>query len=160
MTIQPLGCLWLLSALRHRNNTISHQSHCLYVINEMEWKRRKCALNLGVSFTCIWGYLLFSFGCICIFISVYLVFSFGCILYFNLCIFYFHLGVFCIFIWCVSCTVVVLTCFVMCGCVYVWVFGNCVGVLVICVLVFAVFCIVCTAFLHCFAYVYLFLFVL
>jgi len=23
--------------------------------------------------------------------------------------------------WCVSCTVVVLTCFVMCGCVYVWV---------------------------------------
>jgi hypothetical protein len=26
------------------------------------------------------------------------------------------------FIWCVSCTVVVLTCFVMCGCVYVWVF--------------------------------------
>ena len=24
-------------------------------------------------------------------------------------------------IWCVSCTVVVLTCFVMCGCVYVWV---------------------------------------
>ena len=25
------------------------------------------------------------------------------------------------FIWCVSCTVVVLTCFVMCGCVYVWV---------------------------------------
>jgi len=26
------------------------------------------------------------------------------------------------FIWCVSCTVVVLTCFVMCGCVYVGVF--------------------------------------
>jgi len=25
------------------------------------------------------------------------------------------------FIWCVSCAVVVLTCFVMCGCVYVWV---------------------------------------
>jgi hypothetical protein len=25
------------------------------------------------------------------------------------------------FIWCVFCTVVVLTCFVICGCVYVWV---------------------------------------
>jgi len=25
------------------------------------------------------------------------------------------------FIWCVICTVVVLTCFVVCGCVYVWV---------------------------------------
>ena len=50
---------------------------------------------------------------------------------------------------------VVLTCFVMCGC-----FDNCVGVLGICVLVFAVFCIVCTVFLYCFIYVYLFLFVL
>ena len=28
------------------------------------------------------------------------------------------------------------------------------GVLVICVLVFTVFCIVCTVFLHCFVYVY------
>jgi hypothetical protein len=37
--------------------------------------------------------------------------------------------------------------FVMCGC-----FDNCVGVLVICVLVF-------TVLLHCFVYVYLFLFV-
>jgi hypothetical protein len=37
--------------------------------------------------------------------------------------------------------------FVMCGC-----FDNCVGVLVICVLVF-------TVFLYCFVYVYLFLFV-
>jgi len=37
--------------------------------------------------------------------------------------------------------------FVMCGC-----FDNCVGVLVICVLVF-------TVFLYCFIYVYLFLFV-
>jgi hypothetical protein len=36
----------------------------------------------------------------------------------------------------------------------------CVGVLVICVLVFTVFCIVCTGFLYCFFYVYLFLFVL
>jgi hypothetical protein len=36
----------------------------------------------------------------------------------------------------------------------------CVGVLVIRVLVFTVFCIVCTVFLYCFVYVYLFLFVL
>ena len=50
---------------------------------------------------------------------------------------------------------VVLTGFVMCGC-----FENCVGVLVICVLVFTVFFIVCTVFLYCFVYVYLFLFVL
>ena len=34
------------------------------------------------------------------------------------------------------------------------------GVLVICVLVFTVFCIVCAVFLYCFVYVYLFLFVL
>ena len=69
-----------------------------------------------------------------------------------------------VFIWCVSCTGVVLTCFVMCGCVCVCVgwgcFDNCVGILVICVLVFTVFCIVCTVFLYCFVYVYLFLFVL
>jgi hypothetical protein len=45
--------------------------------------------------------------------------------------------------------------FVMCGC-----FDNCVGVLVICILVFIVFCIVCTVFLYCFVYVHLFLFVL
>jgi len=45
--------------------------------------------------------------------------------------------------------------FVMCGC-----FDNCVGVLVICVLVFTLFCIVCTVFLYCFVYVYLSLFVL
>jgi len=59
------------------------------------------------------------------------------------------------FIWCSYCTVVILTYFVMCGC-----FGNCVGVLVICVLVFAVFCIVCTVFFYCFEYLYLFLIVL
>jgi hypothetical protein len=57
-----------------------------------------------------------------------------------------------------------------CGCYNlfcnVWVsafggcFDNCVGVLVICILVFTVFCIVCTVFLSCFVYVYLFLFVL
>jgi hypothetical protein len=47
------------------------------------------------------------------------------------------------------CNVWVCVCvgFVMCGC-----FENCVGVLVICVLVF-------TVFLYCFFYVYLFLFV-
>ena len=44
--------------------------------------------------------------------------------------------------------------FVMCGC-----FDNCVDVLVICVLVFTVFCVVCTAFFYSFVYVYLFLFV-
>ena len=44
--------------------------------------------------------------------------------------------------------------FVMCGC-----FDNCVGVLVICLLVFTAFCIVCNVFLYCFFYVYLFLFV-
>ena len=43
----------------------------------------------------------------------------------------------------------------MCGCFY-----NSMGVLVIRVLVFTVFCIVCTVFFYCFVYVYLFLFVL
>jgi hypothetical protein len=43
----------------------------------------------------------------------------------------------------------------MCGC-----FDNCVGVLLICVLVFTVFCIVCTVVFYCFIYVTLFLFVL
>ena len=67
-----------------------------------------------------------------------------------------------------SFTVVVLTCFLTCVCVYVcvcvcvcgWVgfvtcscFDSCVSVLVICVLVFAAFCIVCTVFLYCFVYV-------
>jgi hypothetical protein len=45
----------------------------------------------------------------------------------------------------VACIVIVLTCSVMCGCVYVWVL-YCVLVLGICVLVFTVFCIVCTVF--------------
>ena len=44
--------------------------------------------------------------------------------------------------------------FVMC-----WCFENCVSLLVVCVLVFTVFCIVCTVFLYFFFYVYLFLFV-
>ena len=54
------------------------------------------------------------------------------------------------------CNVCVCVCvsFVMC-----WCFDNCVGVLLICVLVFPVFCTVCTVFLYCFVYVYLFLFV-
>ena len=59
---------------------------------------------------------------------------------------------------------VVLTCFAICGCVYVWVcnawvcvcvgfvmcgcFDNCVGLLVICVLAFTVFYIVCAVFLY------------
>jgi len=41
----------------------------------------------------------------------------------------------------------------------VWVL-YCLDVLVIGVLVFTVFCTVCTVFLYCFVYVYLFLFVL
>ena len=53
------------------------------------------------------------------------------------------------FIWCVSCTLVVSTCFVICVC---GCFDNYVGVLVISVLVF-------TVFLYCFVYVYLFSFV-
>jgi hypothetical protein len=41
----------------------------------------------------------------------------------------------------------------------VWVFfDNCEGVLVICVLVFTLFCIVCTVFLYCLVYANLFLF--
>ena len=39
-------------------------------------------------------------------------------------------------------------------------FDICVGVMVICVLVFTVFCIFCAVLLYCFVYVYLFLFVL
>ena len=54
---------------------------------------------------------------------------------------------------------VVLTCFVMCGCVYVLVL-LCMGVLVIRFLVFTVFCIVGTVFCYFFFYVYLFLLVL
>jgi len=57
---------------------------------------------------------------------------------------------------CAFCNVWVCVCvgFVMCGC-----FDNCVGVLLIRVLVFTVFSIVCTGFLYCFVYAYLFLFV-
>jgi hypothetical protein len=54
----------------------------------------------------------------------------------------------------VTCTVVILTCFVTCGCVCMY------GFLVKCVLVFTVFCFVCAVFLYCFVYVYLFLFIL
>ena len=45
----------------------------------------------------------------------------------------------------------VYVCFVMCRC-----FDNCVGLLVIYVLVFTAFCIVCTVFLSFFIYVYIF----
>jgi hypothetical protein len=64
------------------------------------------------------------------------------------------------FISCVSCNVVVINSFrnmwvsVCGGC-----FDNCVGVMVICVLVFTVFCIICTVFLYSFFYIYLLLFV-
>jgi hypothetical protein len=58
---------------------------------------------------------------------------------------------------CGFCNVVVWVCmgFVMYGC-----FDNCIGVLVIFVLVFTVFCIVFPVFWYCLFYVYLFLFVL
>jgi hypothetical protein len=57
---------------------------------------------------------------------------------------------------CGFCNVWVCVCagFVLCRCS-----DNRVGVLVICVLAFTVFCIVCTVFLNCFGYVHLFLFV-
>jgi len=55
---------------------------------------------------------------------------------------------------CVCVCVCVRVGFVMCG-----YFDYCMGVLVVRVLVFTVFCIVCTVFLYCFVYVYLFLFV-
>ena len=56
---------------------------------------------------------------------------------------------------------VVLTGFVLCVGECMWeCFDSCVGVLVICVLVFTVFCIVCIALLYCFVYGDLFLFTL
>jgi hypothetical protein len=55
-----------------------------------------------------------------------------------------------------------MVCILYCGCFnlsgYVWV-SVCWGVLVISILVFTLFCTVCTVFLYCFVYVYL-LFVL
>ena len=56
---------------------------------------------------------------------------------------------------CGFCNVWVCVCvvFVKCGCVYALVL-LCVGVLVMSVLVFPVFCIVCIVFLYCFFYVY------
>ena len=56
---------------------------------------------------------------------------------------------------------VVLTCFVMCECVYVWEFDNCMNVLVICVLVFTVFllCVLCFCIVS-FMYIYSYLFCL
>jgi hypothetical protein len=60
------------------------------------------------------------------------------------------------FICCVSCTVVVLTCFVTCGC-----FDNYVSVLVVCVLVLNVFCIFVLCFcIVSFMYIYSYLFYL
>jgi len=50
------------------------------------------------------------------------------------------------------CAVLVLTYFVMCGCS-----DNCVGVLVISVLVFTGFCSVCTVLLYCIFYLYIIL---
>jgi len=53
------------------------------------------------------------------------------------------------FIWCVSCTVVVWTGFVMCGCS-----GN------VCTCIYCVFVLFVLCFLYCFVYVYLLIFVL
>jgi hypothetical protein len=65
---------------------------------------------------------------------------------------------------CVSCTVVVSACFVMCGCVYVWVFlENCVSVVIICALVLFVMCFVLFVMCFCivsFVYIYSYLFCL
>ena len=44
------------------------------------------------------------------------------------------------FIWCVSCTVVVLTCFVMCGFVYVWVFCLYCVFIYFCLRIFILIC--------------------
>ena len=55
--------------------------------------------------------------------------------------------------------VCVCVCVCVCGFCNVWSFDNCEGVLLIRVLVFTVFFIVCTVFLYCFVNVYLFLFV-
>jgi len=53
-------------------------------------------------------------------------------------------------------TVVVLTCFVMCGCDYVWLFSNMYACTSIYCVLHSLYCV----FLYCFVYVYLFLFVL
>ena len=60
-------------------------------------------------------------------------------------------------IWCVSCTVVVLTCFVMCGWVYVgmfWQLYGCFGNMCTCIYC-VLYCLYCV--LYCFVYVYAFL---
>jgi hypothetical protein len=57
------------------------------------------------------------------------------------------------FIWCVSCTVIVLICFVICGC-----FNNCLGVFVISVLVFSVFVLFLLFCSVSFMYIYSYLF--
>ena len=54
------------------------------------------------------------------------------------------------FIWCVSCTVVVLTCFVMCGCVYVGVFWQpcgCFGNTCTCISC-VLYCVYCVSFVY------------
>jgi hypothetical protein len=56
------------------------------------------------------------------------------------------------FMWCVYCTVVVVACFVMCRFLKCGCFDICVGVLVLYVLVFTVFCIV--SFVYIFSYLF------
>ena len=76
------------------------------------------------------------------------------------------------FIWCVSCTVVVLTCFIKCRCAYVWIlecvgvcmcgcFGNmCTCTCLLCCVLSVLCCVLSVLCLYCFFYVYLFLFVI
>ena len=112
--------------------------------NEVKWNygevlEDKVAMHIKV--TLHWGYLtvLWLFYLVCILYSGYFNLYCGC---FNL---------FCNVFMCVYVD------FIMCGCVYVYVL-QCLGVLVTCVLVFIVFCIVCTVFLYCSFHLYLFLF--
>ena len=60
------------------------------------------------------------------------------------------------FIWCVSCTVVVLTCFVMCGCLCMC---GCFGIMCACVycVLYCLYCVFCTV---SFMYIYSYLFCL
>jgi len=55
------------------------------------------------------------------------------------------------------CPVSIITALFVGDCMWGVFVTKCVSVLVICVLVFTVFCIVCTVFLYCFVYVHLFL---
>jgi hypothetical protein len=88
---------------------------------------------------------------VCGFCNVRLCVGMGFVMCGCVCMWIFQCAGVCIYEFC-NVWVCVYVSFVMCGC-----FDNCVSVLIICVLVFTVFCIICTVFLYCFVYVYLFL---